>query len=168
MTQWLDADGDPLPETLALKPARLKWLVIFVIAMGFVAIAVFLGDEMEPFARWGSGGFFALCALIALPLSIGVGSKLELNLEGFACTSLFKTFRRRWADCSEFTPVRIGPNMMIGFSSRQDEENHPRGAALARGLTGTSGALPDTYGVSADELADVMNRFRARALGLLP
>jgi hypothetical protein len=168
LSVWLDADGDPLPDSLALKPRRLKWLAIFLIALGFVSIAVFLGDDMDPLARWGSGGFFALCAAITVPQFIGVGSKLELDPKGFKCASLFKSFRREWADCSEFSPVRIGPNMMVGFSTGQDETAHPRGAAFARALTGTSGALPDTYGVSADELADLMNRFRARALGIAP
>jgi hypothetical protein len=164
---YLDADGDPLPDTLELRPARLKWLLIFLISAGFVSIAVFLGPDSEPLTRWGAGGFFALCGLIAIPQFIGVGSSLSLDREGFTCRTWFSSFRRRWADCTEFAPARVGFNTMVGFSTASDEAMHPRLAAVARGLTGTAGALPDTYGVSAADLADTMNRFRDRALGLM-
>jgi hypothetical protein len=162
---YRDPDCDPLPETLELRPARFKWLIIFLISVTFVSIAVFLGPDDEPLTRWGAGGFFALCGLIALPQMIGVGSSLSLDRDGFTCRTLFRSFRRRWVDCSEFAPAWVGPNQMVGFSTASDEAMHPRLAAVARGLTGTAGALPDTYGHSADDLADVMNRFRKRALG---
>ena len=162
----LNGSNDPLPDRLELRPTRLKWLIIFLIASGFVAIAVFIGSSDQALARWGVGGFFALCAMIALPQFIGVGSQLSLDRQGFTCRTLFRSFRREWADCSEFAPAQIGPNLMVSFSTRQDETLHPRLVAVARGLTGTAGALPDTYGVSAPQLADLMNRFRACALGV--
>ena len=40
MSEWLDADGDPLPDAMELKPDRLRWLMVFLISAGFVAIAV--------------------------------------------------------------------------------------------------------------------------------
>jgi hypothetical protein len=166
-TLYLDSDGDPLPDTLELRPARLKWLLIFLISAGFVAIAVVVGDTMPTWQRLACGGFFALCGLIAVPQMIGVGSSLSLDQEGFTCRTLFRSFRRRWVDCTDFAPTRVGFNMMVGFSTTSDEAQYPRLAAVARGLTGTAGALPDTYGVSADDLADTMNRFRDRALGLM-
>ena len=155
---------EALPEVMELRPARLKWVMIFLISASFVAISVWLGDEMDALTRWGSGGFFALCGLIAVPQMIGVGARLQLDREGFTCTTLFKSFRRTWVECSEFAPARVGPNLMVGFSTLTDETNHPRGAALARALTGVSGALPDTFGMAADELAELMNLFRQRAL----
>lgn len=155
---------EALPEAIELRPGRVKWVMIFLISAGFVAIAIWLGDEMEPLTRWGSGGFFALCGLIAVPQMIGVGARLRLDREGFTCTTLFKSFRRTWVECSEFAPARVGPNLMVGFSTATDETNHPRGAALSRALTGISGALPDTFGMAADELAELMNIFRQRAL----
>jgi hypothetical protein len=162
--QWVDADGEPLPDGVTLKPARVKWLIILLLALGFVAIAIFLGQDMDPVTRWGSGGFFAVCAAIAFPQMLGVGARLVLDREGFTCSTAFNSFRRSWRECSEFSAVQVGPDMTVGFSTAQDEAMHPRMAALTRGLTGASGALPETYGVAAEEVADMMNRFRARAL----
>jgi hypothetical protein len=164
VSDWRDADGDPLPETMTLKPDRLRWLLVFAICAGFVAIAVWIGPE-EPVLFYGAGGFFLLCGLIAAPLMIGVGSSLVLDCEGFACRTLFRTFRRRWRDCSAFHPVTTGFRKYVGFSAQEHEAAHPRMAAANRAMIGATGMLPETYGLSAEELSDLMNSFRARAMG---
>ena len=164
MSDWRDADGDPLPETMTLKPDRLRWLLVFAISAVFVAIAVWIGPE-EPVLFYGAGGFFLLCGLIAAPLMIGVGSSLVLDCKGFACRTLFRTFRRRWRDCSAFHPVTTGFRKYVGFSAQEHEAAHPRMAAANRAMIGATGMLPETYGLSAEELSDLMNSFRARAMG---
>ena len=164
MSEWLDADGDPLPDSLTLKPDRLRWLIVFLISVGFVAIAVWLGPNEDPMLFYGAGGFFLVCALIAAPLMFGVGSSLTLDLDGFSCRTLFRAFRREWRECSEFYPISTGFRKFVGFSTAQDEAAHPGMAAANRALIGATGMLPDTFGYSADELSDLMNRFRARAL----
>ena len=166
MTDWVDADGDPLPESMTLKPDRLRWLIVFLISAGFVAIAVWIDPSEDPVLFYGAGGFFLLCALVAVPLMFGVGSSLALDRDGFSCKTLFRTFRREWRECSVFYPVSAGMRKFVGFSTAQDETAHPNLAALNRGVIGASGMLPDTFGHSADALSDLMNRFRARALGL--
>ncbi|MFT3726131.1 MAG: hypothetical protein QM773_21400 [Hyphomonadaceae bacterium] len=164
MSEWRDADGDPLPDAMELRPDRLRWLVVFLICAGFVAIALWLGPEKDPLLFWGGGGFFLLGALIAVPSMLGVGSNLKLDRKGFACRTLFRTFRREWRDCSVFYPVRIGMRKFVGFSTPQDEAAHPGLSSFNRTTVGASGMLPDTFGLSADGLADLLNRFRERAL----
>jgi len=165
VTEWRDADGDPLPDAMMLKPDRLRWLFVFLISAGFVAIAAWMGPEENPALFWGAGGFFLLCALIAAPLMFGVGSSLALDGEGFTCRTLFRSFRREWRTCSTFHPVRVGFRQFVGFSTQQDEAAHPNLAAVNREMIGASGMLPDTFGLGAEGLSDLMNRFRARALG---
>ncbi len=155
-------DGEPLPDSMTLKPDRLRWLLIFLICAGFVAIAIWLGPG-DPVLFYGAGGFFLLCALIAAPLMIGVGSSLTLDREGFTCRTLFRTFRRDWKDCSDFYSVTTGIRRHVGFSTPQDEAAHPNLAAANRAMIGASGMLPDNYGLDADELAELMNAYRARA-----
>jgi hypothetical protein len=157
-------DDEALPDSLTLKPDRARWLLVFLICAGFVAIAIWLGPG-DPLIFYGAGGFFLLCALIAVPLMFGVGASLTLHLEGFTCRTLFKSFHRRWQECSAFYPVSTGMRRYVGFSTAQDESAHPRLAAANRALIGASGMLPDNFGLAAEELADLMNLFRARSLG---
>mgnify|MGYP001170080738 CR=1 FL=1 len=165
MSGWLDAEGDPLPDAAELKPDRLRWLIIFLISAGFVAIAVWIGPS-DPALFWGTGGFFVFCGLVAAPLMFGVGARLSLDRNGFRCQTLFRTFRRQWRECSVFYPVSAGFRKYVGFSTPQDDTAHPNMAAANRALIGASGMLPDTFGLTADDLADLLNRFRARALGV--
>lgn len=164
MSAERDEDSDPLPDGMELKPDRLRWLVVFLISAGFVAIAGWVGPG-DPMLFWGAGGFFVVCALIATPLMLGVGANLRLDREGFACRTLFRTFRREWRECSSFYPVTTGMRKFVGFSTPQDEAAHPGMAAFNRSVVGATGMLPDTFGLSAEDLSDLMNRFRARALG---
>ena len=164
MTGWVDAEGDPLPDRMELKPNRLSWLFIFLISAAFVAIAVWIGPEEDPTLFWFAGGFFLLCALISTPLMLGVGSRLILERDSFTCRTLFRSFTRQWRECSDFHPVYAGLRRYVGFTTQQDEAAHPNLAAVNRALVGASGMLPETFGISAEELADLMNGFRARAL----
>ncbi len=164
MSDWIDADGDPLPDSMVLKPDRARWFVVFLISVGFVAIAIWIGPS-DAMLFYGAGGFFLLCAVIAAPLMFGVGSSLTLERDGFACRTLFRTFRRTWRECSVFYPVSAGFRKFVGFSAAQDEAAHPNLAAANRRIIGASGMLPDTFGLSADGLSDLMNRYRARAVG---
>ena len=164
MNPWFDEEGEPLPDIVELKPDRVRWLVIFLISAGFVAIAARIGPS-DPMLFWGAGGFFFLCGLVAAPLMFGVGSRLSLDREGFSCQTLFRTFRREWRACSAFYPVTTGFRKFVGFSAQQDDTAHPNLAAANRALIGASGMLPDTFSLTADDLCNLMNRFRARALG---
>jgi len=157
------ADEKLLPDSLTLKPNRLRWLMVFLIAAGFVAIAAWIGPD-DPVLFYGAGGFFVLCALIAAPLMFGVGASLKLGRQGFSCRTLFRTFRREWRECSPFYPVSTGLQTHVGFSTQQDEAAHPGLAAANRAFIGASGMLPENFGLNAEELADLMNAFRARAL----
>lgn len=164
---FVDVDGDPLPDSMTLKPDRLRWLFVFLISIGFVGIALWMGPNEDPLLFWGGGGFFLLCALIAAPLMFGVGSTLTLDGKGFTCRTLFKSFRREWRECSAFYPVSMGLRKFVGFSTEQDEAAHPNLAAANRTMIGATGMLPDTFGLTAEDLADLMNTYRGRARGLV-
>lgn len=154
-----------LPDTMTLKPSRLRWLFVFLIGAGFVTGIAWLGPEKDPLLFWGGGAFFFVVALVALPPVLGRGGDLTLDREGFTCRTLFRSFRRRWAECSAFYPVGVGFRKFVGFSAQPDEAAHPNLAAVNRSMIGASGMLPDTFGLSADDLCDLLNRYRARATG---
>ncbi len=138
---------------------------VFAISAGFVAIAAWLGPGADPVVFWGAGGFFLVCAIIAATQMAGMGASLSLDVDGFTCRTLFRTWRRRWDDCSAFVPVAMSGNRFVAFSSATDEREKPKLSAANRALIGATGMLPETYGLDADELAGLMNAFRERALG---
>src|SRR5690348_14123996 len=104
-----------LPDKLTLKPSRMKWLLILATGLAFVAIAVWVPAEGDNLWRWFVGGIFGLLSVVALPGALGLGSQLELRRSEFVCVTLFRTWKRQWDDCSEFTPIQLGPNTFVGF-----------------------------------------------------
>lgn len=162
--EFCDPDGDPLPDALTLRPRRLKWLAVFLISLGFIAIAAWLGPDEDKLLFWGAGGFFVVCGLIAVPQMLGFKASLEMDQGGFTCRTMFWSFRREWRECSPFVVVTTPLRQGVGFSTLGDEQAHPTLAASNRALIGASGMLPETYSLSALELAQLMNAFRERAL----
>ena len=155
-----------LPATLTLKPSRLKWAIVLLGCAAFVVIAVFIQPETDQDAmmRWLTMGFFGLGVFASIPGLLGIGG-LDLDKDGFTIRTLGRKSRRTWKECSEFSPVRLRRGgIFVGFSSTTDEKHALAG--LAQSLAGTTGMLPDKYGMSPQKLADLMNQWRARALGI--
>jgi hypothetical protein len=159
--------GDVLPETMSLKASRKQWAIVAMIGLPFLFAAIFAPAEwwISPLARWLVFGFFALLTLTALPGAFGWRAQLDLDRTGFSCVTLFSTWRRSWSDCTEFAPIMVGTAEYVGFTNARDERRYPVMAFASWMTTGSTGMLPETYGHSARALADLMNGFRARALG---
>ena len=149
---------------MSLKPSKLKWAIILLGSLAFVGIGVFvIPPDEDQMMRWLTIGFFSICALASLPGLLGIGG-LELDQGGFTILTLGKKTRRTWRECSEFSVIKMRGGPFVGFSSETDSKH--AAAGLARSLVGETGMLPDRYGMKAADLAVLMNRFRARALGL--
>jgi hypothetical protein len=100
----------------------------------------------------------------ALALLPGAGGLL-LDSDGFEITSLFRPYRCRWTEVSEFEVVRVPPSLqkMVAFDHARTEDRAL--ARINRSLVGWAGGLPDNYGLSHEDLAAIMNEWRARATG---
>ena len=157
--------GETLPDKMTLKPSRLKWAMILLSSLAFVAIGLFvISPDDDQVMRWLLIGFFSLGALASLPGLFGVGG-LELDREGFTILTVGKQTRRTWRECSEFSIIKLRRGgVFVGFSSETDSSKPAAG--LAKSLVGETGMLPDKYGMKPGDLVDLMNRFRARAFGL--
>lgn len=108
------------------------------------------------------GIFFGLCAVIGA-ISLMRAGALELDKDGFAYTPLLGGSRKfRWIEVKDFGVYRVRRAKFVAFN----EENpwHYRLAGVNTALTGRNAALPDTYGLPAEELARLMNSWRKLAV----
>ena len=156
--------GDNQPDKLSLKPSRLKWAATLLICVGFVAAAIFvIPRDDDPTMGWITIVFFGIGALVSIPGLMGIGG-LDLDPEGFTINHWGRKSRRTWRECSEFSIISMRGGPFVGFSSKTDEANPA--SAISRSMVGETGMLPEKYGMKARDLAALMNRFRARALGM--
>ena len=110
-------------------------------------------------AGWLVALFFGAGVLVSV-LQMLVAS-LKLDIEGFEEVSIGRKRRFRWVEVSQFGTWKVSGNELVCFNGAKDTGKM---AQINRSIAGASQSLGDTYSMSADELAELMNRFRLRAL----
>jgi hypothetical protein len=136
-------------------------LVLLGICAAFVAAGVFMLPT-KPVAGYGTIVFFGLGVLVALVHLLPGSSYLELGQGGFTLCNLFRKSFHRWEDIAEFFPLSIAPGkLMVAVRYAPGYQAQATARKFATQLAGAEGALPDTYGMSAAELAALLNTVRA-------
>jgi len=128
---------------------RHVWKLL-LICLVFTVVGVFMILEGEGLTAWFVASFFGLGLVVTVAQFWPAASYLKLTPKGFVCCTLFRNWSASWESVSEFYVGRIGDEEKVIFK-----------------LSGSSGAkfLPDTYGRTLQELADLMNDWRKRGIG---
>lgn len=154
-------------EPLIFYPGKLKWFSMLAICAGFVAIGVFVMVDAPILMRALIIGFFGIGIPLSLAQMFGGISWLKLDEDGFEFSQFGRKFAYRWLDVSEFGVWKMKQGFLttsahVCFSTEADA-----GKAMGKVnqfMTGGTGSLPDTYGMSARKLAELMNTWRDIAL----
>ena len=151
------------PGPVALASSRTKWLLVLLGCGVFVAIGAAVMPKNEAMT-WFTIAFFGIGVAIALVMLLPGAGGLTLSREGFEIVSLFRRHFVLWADTTDFVagtiPMTVKKMVLFNLASAKSKIL----AQLNVGMMGRNGAIPDTYGMSADELAGLMTRWRERAL----
>jgi hypothetical protein len=152
-------------ETLRLPPSRTKTLFLLAVSLAFTAIGAAMILSGGGIANWFCGVFFGVCST-AFTIQLWPGASYLLLLpDGFVVCLLFR--RRpliRWDSVSEFRVALVPASGMRMVVFSRDPSPNPRLASINRRLVGDTDGLPDSYGRKPDQLADVLNEWRRRAI----
>jgi hypothetical protein len=158
---------DALPDAMLLRPRRTKWILLLAVSLAFAVGGGVMARGGKPEGYLGLA-FFGLCALVAAAMLLPGTAYLRLTRDGFEVRSLFRSRQTRWADVGELRAGRIGLNAMVVFNFAPTYARAKKLRAVASVLTGVEGAIPDTYGYSAKDLAGLLNQWRSRAAQTRP
>lgn len=139
----------PLPDevVLSVSPKILIGAAIcFAAAGAFIWFASVTGPAPWAAAAIAAAAVAFALGAIRLMMLAGMWGGLRLHRDGFDYRYLFFRERRSWAECSEF-------------------KAEVRPVVVSIAADGKRIAIPDFYSLDRDELAALMNCFRARALG---
>jgi hypothetical protein len=156
----MSADLEPGHGPVDLQASRAKNLLFGLLCLGFALVSVFAATANA--AAWFGVVFFGIGA-IALFLSVRrSASGMRLDEEGFTLRTLAGPKLTPWSDVASFGVGRLpGKGAVVGIRYREDAP-HRAGRQVAKGMSGgLEGALPENYGLDADVLAGVMERWRA-------
>lgn len=150
---------------VVLRPSMRKLLRYMLGCAVFVAIGIFALARDEGPIGWMCVAPFSVGLLVFAVQLLPNASYLRLTNSGFEFCSMFrKSDLIPWGDVSHFRVAAVPPsttNLVVYDLEKPSAHAHRR---VNRALIGASDALPDTYGLDAEELADVMNSWRHRAL----
>ena len=146
-----------IPATL--RPSRKKAAVLFLVSLLFVVSGIWMicdGQTMGFFC----GGFFALGFLVSALQFHPKAAFLRLEPDGFTFCSLFRAHTVRWKNVREFDVIYVGPNRMVAWNFTPDYPTSGSARPISKSLSGYEAALPDTYGMKADELVELLETLR--------
>ncbi len=146
---------------LRLRPSPKKWLVVLAIATAFTAGgAAMVADGAS--GGWFVTVFFGACTAVGVSVLLPGSMYLEVRRDGFETSHLFRRRRFAWNEVGRFSAVDVVSQPMVVFDRLGAAPS--RLGKLNAAVVGANDALPDTYGMDASELADLMNAARERAL----
>ena len=157
------------PGPLVLKAAKGKLLVFSFLsaAFGGVILWMLLHETLPPLKQlilWPGALFFLLGAAMLLVRAAKNDTALRLIRDGFETRQVWNGRTIRWQDTSEFTVVSVSravPKLIV-FDDAAVERSGTAG--LNRHIVGRNSSLGETYGLTHEALAELLNEWRKRAL----
>jgi hypothetical protein len=158
------------PGPVSLHGDRRKWgmmlaiALLFVVASGFILYQPDTPSWMRAVA-WSGIAFFGSGSLLsAVILLLPRSSELTLDREGFTMGVLFRRKRFSWRQASDFSLYARADSAGHKMVVYDDTAFTGTLAELNRKLSGRNSGLADTYGLSAEDLAELLNAWRDRAM----
>lgn len=152
------------PGPVILHIGRKRMYLLLIGSVLFVAtgiVMVLKGEE----SGWLPACFFGLTAIVGAVSLLPEATTLRLDADGMETTTLFRKTHFRWRDVSDFSVaslLSLWPAASRYVCFNLSTLSGP-GTKLAVAFTGRTSMLPDTYGLSAEALALLLNNWRNTA-----
>lgn len=111
---------------------------------------------------WFVAIVFGLGSLVFAVQLLPGSSYLLLEPDGFTVRTLYRLQKYRWAEVERFGVTRIGGNKTVAFDFSGQYGKDRVARQVAAGISGYEGTLPDTYGMKPEQLAELLNEWKAR------
>ena len=151
-----------MPKTKTLKPSIFKTILCLLGSLVFVATTP-LVMETKPIIAWLELILFGLCTIVFTIQLFPNTSHLKLTEEEFEVKSIFKSHFTKWSAIESFGVGYMGNNKAVIFNYSENHTKQKLGKQIASAMTGAEGGLPNTYGMKAKELAELMNEWKVDA-----
>jgi hypothetical protein len=148
-------------DQLVLRPSKRSTLGLLLGCSIFVGAGVWMATIGKPIG-WIAVIFFGLGVVVALVQLIPNASYLVITQKGFEIGSLFRSHTYSWHEVTFFAVATTYYHGMVVFNFSASYEKAKVARNVAKAIAGYEGALPGTYGMKADQLADLLNEWKAR------
>lgn len=139
---------------LILKPSKIKNIILILISIGFISLGISLLEKNMLIAVLNIV-FFGICLIIFIINLLPNSSYLTIDEKGIEMKNLFRTTFIPWQAVSGFKTKFIFVNKLVTFTIDEKFLENSK-------MKGKTGAFPDTYGMSAKNLANLLNEYKAK------
>jgi hypothetical protein len=144
--------------------SRGKWGGLTLGSALFTAIGIAMILKAAPFGIFVTAAF-GVGTMIGVTMLLPGSSSLRLDGDGFEITKLFFLRQRySWLDVSDFVVWVMFRNRMVVFKAEKPRLGAYEKISAAMAGGGRNGYLPDTYGMAANDLAQLMTSWRNSAM----
>lgn len=146
-----------LPKTL--YPSRTKNIIYLIISLILLVICIAtLKTQKATYWTIFSTIFFSISVIIFILALIPGSSYLRLTQEGLEIKNLFRSNAIKWTQIKQFYVLDLGIKKMIALEfSANDTQANLDLSIPNKSKVKAPAALPNTYGMNAEELADLLN-----------
>jgi membrane associated rhomboid family serine protease len=153
-------------EPVVLRPSRHRWVGLLTLSIGLTTVCgwAFVDDPNVVMAvgvlLFGAGVVVAVLQLVPGSASLCIAP------EGLLARGPIRSGSWSWNEIEHFSAYeadQYGTTTQVGFDLREltpDRQGVVR--TIGRGMTGVDAALPDTYGMRAEDLAALLEEARER------
>jgi len=142
-------------------PKKSTAVLMLLICGAFVGIGIGLGLTSDWFG-FLSTAFFALCIPIAIIQMLPGSAFLEVDESGMTFTHWYRKTHIPWNIVDHFSVIvtthnGLTTNEMVGITFIASYDRARLARRVTKAMMHCEGALPDTYGKKACDLADYLN-----------
>ncbi len=146
---------------MTLYPKKSSAIVLLLVCVAFVVMGLWLARS-HGWMGYLCAGFFSLGIPLAIIRLLPGSTYLEIEEEGLTISEEFRKTLVPLNVIDEFFVVKlkrtgVTVHKMVGFNFVQSYDRSTIGRGVAKAFSECEGALPDTYGMKAEELAELLN-----------
>ena len=148
-----------IKDEVILRPRKSRALLYLMLCAIFTVIGILMIADNK-LMGWFVGPTFGLGVVVFILLMLPNSSYLLLKEDGFTVCSLYRTSSLKWSDIEGFEVTTIIGPKIVGFNFSSTYNRQQKVRKISKNMAGYEGALPDTYGISAKELAELLNNWK--------
>jgi hypothetical protein len=143
-----------------------SWRIVQSALFGLLAFNILAYSFRTGSPRWIQFLLFLFVAVDRCLVYIPGAAFLKLDQEGFTACYWFRETRYRWSDIAEFKVITyryggiIPYRRRVGFRYTETSGKRNLAVRIVGALARFDQALPDSYGMKAMELAQLLSRWR--------
>ena len=151
---------------VVLRPSRRRWVGLFATSIALTAVCG-LAFVDEPNVAMALGVLLFGAGIVIAVLQLLPGSaSLRIAPEGLLARGPIRSGSWSWNEVEHFSAYDVdqyGTTKQVGFDLRGlTPDRQGVWKTIGRGMTGVDAALPDTYGMRAEDLATLLEEARER------